>query len=89
MNALNNANIADCYCLGLSSFAFPTVKSTKGESVEYAFGGTKSWYILRINYEKAQKISDLLIGCGTYSYLAMVWKDIYWNGKRRRVKSLS
>ena len=86
MNALNNANVADCRCTGLTSFAFPRARSSTGESVEYIQDANKKWYVFRITYGKAKQVSDFLIHEGTYSYLAMVWKDVSKDGKRRRVK---
>lgn len=87
MNALHNANIQDqTQCLGFTSFAFPSVKSSKtGVSVEYVHDPRKYWYVYRILYGHTRQVADYLIDDGTYAYLAMVWRDIRRDGKKHRV----
>jgi len=87
MNALSNANITDEQpCSGSTPSAFPRVKSANsGVSVEYARDPAKRWYVFRALYGQARKATDYLIEDGTYAYLAMVWRDIRKEGKRRRV----
>ena len=87
MNALYNANIPDSeHRKGAASFAFPEAKSSKtGVSVSYTPSPEKEWFVFRILYGQAQQVADFLIESGAYPYLAMVWKDVRKDGKRRRV----
>ena len=87
MNALDNANIQNPETsTGLTSFAFPEAKSSQtGVSVRYVPSPDKQWYVFRILYGHAQQVSDLLVEDQVYAYLAMIWKDKYKDGKRRRV----
>jgi hypothetical protein len=87
MNALNNANIQNSEnSTGLTSFAFPEAKSSQtGVSVEYVPSPEKQWFVFRILYGHAQQVSDLLVEEKVYTYLAMIWKNRYKDGKRRRV----
>ena len=87
MNALDNANIADPKSSkGFASFAFPEAKSSKtGVSVRYAPSPDKQWYVFRTLYGHAQQVADLLVEEQAYAYLAMIWKDLRRDGKRRRV----
>jgi hypothetical protein len=87
MNALNNANTKDpIICRGLASFAFPeAISSRTGVSVRYVPSPDKKWYVLRILYGHAQQVADMMIESGDYGYLAMVWKDEWHDGKKRRV----
>ena len=87
MNALDNANIKDPEnSLGLASFAFPEAKSSQtGVSVKYVPSPDKQWYVFRILYGHAQQVADLLVEDQVYPYLAMIWKDQYKDGKRKRV----
>ena len=87
MNALDNANIMDPEnSLGLASFAFPEAKSSQtGVSVKYVPSPDKQWYVFRILYGHAQQVADLLVEDQVYPYLAMIWKDVHKDGKRRRV----
>jgi len=87
MNALDNANIkVPETSSGLTSFAFPEAKSSQtGVSVRYAPSPDKQWFVFRTLYGHAQQMADLLVEDQVYPYLAMIWKDLYQNGKRRRV----
>lgn len=87
MNALDNANIQGSGPRrGLASFAFPEAKSSKtGVSVRYAPSPDKAWYVFRILYGHAQQMADLMVDDHVYTYLAMVWKDVRRDGKKRRV----
>ena len=87
MNALHNANIPDpTPCLGLASYAFPSVKSSKtGVSVEYVPAPNKLWYVYRILYGHTMEVADYLIEHGTYAYVAMVWRDVRQDGKKHRI----
>ena len=87
MNALDNANIQnEKDSRGVASFAFPEAKSSQtGVSVRYIPSPEKEWYVFRILYGHAQLIHDCLVEDQVYPYLAMIWKDIRRNGKRRRV----
>ena len=87
MNALDNANIKDLdRRRGLTSFAFPEAKSTtSGVSVSYVPSPDKAWYVFRTLYGHARKVADQLVDDGVYAYLAMIWKDLRKDGKRRRV----
>lgn len=87
MNALNNANIQECQLSkGFASFAFPEAKSSKtGVSVKYVPSPNKKWYVLRILYGHARKVADTMIEAGDYAYLAMIWKDQWYEGKKYRV----
>ena len=86
MNALDNANIVVNNSTGLTSFAFPEAKSSQtGESVSYVYSAEKKWFVFRILYGKSQFISDFLVEKGVYTYLAMIWKDCYKDGKKHRV----
>ena len=87
MNALNNANIQECQLSkGFASFAFPEAKSSKtGVSVKYVPSPNKKWYVLRILYGHARKVADTMIEAGDYAYLAMIWKDQWYEGKKCRV----
>ena len=87
MNALDNANIKDPEnCSGLASFAFPEAKSSQtGVSVRYVPSPDKNWYVFRTLYGHAQQVADLLVEDQVYPYLAMIWKDLRKDGKRKRV----
>ena len=87
MNALHNANIPDpTQCLGLASYAFPSVKSSRtGVSVEYVPAPHKIWYVYRILYGHTMQVADYLIEHGTYAYVAMVWRDVRREGRKHRV----
>ena len=87
MNALNNASTQDSKtCSGLTSYAFPEVKSSRtGVSVRYAPSPLKKWYVLRTLFGHAQQVADLVIESGDYAYLAMVWKDQIRDGRKHRV----
>ena len=87
MNALDNANITvPENSLGLASFAFPEAKSSQtGVSVKYVPSPDKQWYVFRILYGHAQQVADLLVEDQVYPYLAMIWKDLRKDGKRKRV----
>jgi hypothetical protein len=87
MNALNNANITDYEnSNGLASFAFPEAKSSQtGVSVRYVPSPDKEWYVFRTLYGHARQVADMLVEDNVYPYLAMIWKDLRKNGKRRRV----
>lgn len=87
MNALTNANIAETiHCKRLTSFAFPEAKSSqKGVSVEYAPDPNKKWFVFRITYNREQQAADYLIEHGIYAYLAMGWKQVVRDGKKKRV----
>ena len=87
MNALNNANIHESDSRsGLASCAFPEAKNSKtGVSVRYVPSPDKSWYVFRILYGHARQVADQMVDDHEYPYLAMIWKDIRKDGKRRRV----
>jgi len=87
MNALSNANmVAPFPRTGLASCAFPEAKSSKtGVSVEYTPDPAKRWYVFRITYAREQQAADYLIEHGIYAYLAMGWKQILKDGKKKRV----
>ena len=87
MNALDHANITDCNnSSGLASFAFPEAKSSQtGLTVRFVPSPDKKWYVFRTLYGHAQQVSDFLVEQQVYSYLAMIWKDIRKDGKKRRV----
>lgn len=87
MNALNNANIQECQSSkGFTSFAFPEASSSRtGVSVNYVPSPDKKWYVLRILYGHARKVADTMIEAGDYAYLAMIWKDQWHDGKKRRL----
>ena len=87
MNALSNANMAATSLrAGLASCAFPEAKSSQtGVSVEYTPAPDKQWYVFRITYAREQQATDYLIEHGIYAYLAMGWKQIVKDGKKRRV----
>ena len=87
MNALSNANMAATSPrAGLASCAFPEAKSSQtGVSVEYTPAPDKQWYVFRITYAREQQATDYLIEHGIYAYLAMGWKQIVKDGKKRRV----
>ena len=89
MNALSNANMAATSpCTGLASCALPEAKSSKtGVSVEYTPDPAKRWYVFRITYAREQQATDYLIEHGIYAYLAMGWKQIVKDGKKKRVLS--
>ena len=87
MNALNNANTQDSLiCNGFASFAFPEAKSSRtGVSVRYTPSADKKWFVIRALYGHARQVADLMVESGDYSYLAMVWKDEWRDGKKHRV----
>ena len=87
MNALSNANMAATSpCIGLASCAFPEARSSQtGVSVEYTPDPDKQWYVFRITYAREQQATDYLIEHGIYAYLAMGWKQIVKDGKKKRV----
>ena len=87
MNALNNANIQECQLSkGFASFAFPEAKSSKtGASVSYIPSPDKKWYVLRILFGHGRMVADAMIESGDYAYLAMIWKDQWYKGKKCRV----
>lgn len=89
MNALSNANMAATSpCIGLASCAFPEARSSQtGVSVEYTPDPDKQWYVFRITYAREQQATDYLIEHGIYAYLAMGWKQIVKDGKKKRVLS--
>lgn len=89
MNALSNANMAATSpCIGLASCAFPEARSSQtGVSVEYTPAPDKQWYVFRITYAREQQATDYLIEHGIYAYLAMGWKQIVKDGKKKRVLS--
>ena len=87
MNALSNANMAATSpCIGLASCAFPEARSSQtGVSVEYTPDPDKQWYVFRITYAREQQATDYLIEHGIYAYLAMGWKQMVKDGKKKRV----
>ena len=87
MDALNNASSQDSKpSLGFASFAFPEAKSSRtGVSVRYAMSPDKKWYVLRTLFGHSQQVADLVTESGDYAYLAMIWRDTWINGKKRRV----
>jgi len=86
MNALTNANIAQTtHRKGFASFAFPEARSSqKGVSVEYVPDPDKKWFVFRITYNREQQAADYLIEHGIYAYLAMGWKLVVRDGKKKR-----
>jgi hypothetical protein len=85
MNALDNANIPDFSHNGLIPIVLPKAKSSRtGVSVEYVRQPDKQWYVLRILYGHTRQMADVLIENGHYGYVAMVWKDLYKDGKKHR-----
>ena len=86
-NALSNANMAATFPrAGLTSCALPKAKSSQtGVSVEYTPDPAKQWYVFRITYAREQQACDYLIEHGIYAYLAMGWKQIFKDGKKKRV----
>ena len=87
MNALYNANVEDqAQRKGLASYAFPEAKSSQsGVSVRYVPAADKVWYVFRILYGYTQQVADFFVEDNAYPYVAMVWKDVRKDGKKKRV----
>lgn len=87
LNALHNAKISDStHRRGSVPFAFPEAKSSiSGVSVSYVPSSDKTWFVLRILYGHTRQVADMLVDDQVYCYVAMIWKDVRKNGKRRRV----
>ena len=73
-------------CTGPASCAFPEAKSSKtGASVSYTPAPDKHWYVFRITYNREQLAADYLIDQGIYAYLALGWKQVLREGKKKRI----